>query len=67
MGLSRRKFTREVKMAAIQRLEMGASVAESLQGGGVQMPSKPKPAMVGHNLARYVYQSVGKRVFQQPQ
>jgi transposase-like protein len=28
MGLSRRRFTRELKMAAIQRLEMGASVAE---------------------------------------
>jgi transposase-like protein len=28
MGLSRRKFTREFKLAAIQRLEMGASVAE---------------------------------------
>jgi len=27
MGLSRRKFTREFKLAAIQRLEMGASVA----------------------------------------
>jgi transposase len=28
MGLSRRRFTRELKMAAVQRLEMGASVAE---------------------------------------
>src|SRR5450755_2337368 len=28
MGLSRRKFTREVKMAAIQQLEMGSSAAE---------------------------------------
>src|SRR5918999_6164541 len=28
MGLSRRKFTREVKMAALQRLDAGASVAE---------------------------------------
>jgi len=28
MGLSRRRFTRERKMAAIQRLDMGASVAE---------------------------------------
>jgi len=28
MGLSRRKFTREVKLAAIQRLETGSSVAE---------------------------------------
>src|SRR5579884_759224 len=28
MGLSRRQFTREFKLAAIQRLEMGASVAE---------------------------------------
>lgn len=28
MGLSRRKFTREVKMAAIQQLDAGSSVAE---------------------------------------
>jgi transposase-like protein len=28
MGLSRRQFTREFKLAAIQRLELGASVAE---------------------------------------
>ena len=28
MGLSRRKFTREAKMAAVQRLETGSSVAE---------------------------------------
>src|ERR1700693_3629796 len=28
MGLSRRQFTQELKRAAIQRLEMGASVAE---------------------------------------
>jgi transposase len=27
MGLSRRKFTREFKLAAVQRLETGASVA----------------------------------------
>ena len=28
MGLSRRQFTKEFKLAAIQRLEMGASVEE---------------------------------------
>jgi transposase len=28
MGLSRRQFTREFKLAALQRLEMGAAVAE---------------------------------------
>src|SRR5579863_7101818 len=28
MGLSRRKFTKELKLAAIQRLDAGASVAE---------------------------------------
>ena len=28
MGLSRRQFTREFKLAAIERLERGASVAE---------------------------------------
>jgi transposase len=28
MGLLRRAFTREVKMAAVQRLETGASIAE---------------------------------------
>jgi len=28
MGLSRRKFTREVKLAAVQRLETGSSIAE---------------------------------------
>ena len=28
MGLSRRQFTKEFKLSAIQRLEMGASIAE---------------------------------------
>src|SRR5215470_13489842 len=28
MGLSRRRFTKELKLAAVQRLEMGASLAE---------------------------------------
>ncbi len=28
MGLSRRKFTREMKLAAVQRLETGSSIAE---------------------------------------
>ena len=28
MGMSRRKFTSEVKLAAVQRLEGGASIAE---------------------------------------
>jgi Transposase len=28
MGLSRRRFTREFKLEAVQRLESGASVAE---------------------------------------
>ncbi|MBZ5656136.1 MAG: transposase, partial [Acidobacteriia bacterium] len=28
MGLSRRRFTREFKLAAIQRLEQGISIAE---------------------------------------
>ncbi len=28
MGLPRRQFTKEFKLAAMQRLEMGASVAE---------------------------------------
>ena len=28
MGLSRRQFTKEFKLAAIERLEMGASIAE---------------------------------------
>jgi len=28
MGLSRRTFTREMKLATVQRLEMGASIAE---------------------------------------
>ena len=28
MGLSRRKFTKELKLAATQQLEMGSSVAE---------------------------------------
>ena len=29
MGLSRRQYTKEFKLAAIQRLEMGASIAET--------------------------------------
>ena len=28
MGLSRRQFTKEFKLAAIQRLDLGASIAE---------------------------------------
>jgi len=28
MGLSRRQFTKEIKLAAVRRLEMGASIAE---------------------------------------
>ncbi len=28
MGLSRRKFTKEMKLAAIQQLDMGSSAAE---------------------------------------
>jgi transposase-like protein len=28
MGLSRRQFTREFKLAAVPRVEMGASIAE---------------------------------------
>jgi transposase len=32
MALSRRTFTRELKMAAIQRLETGASIAEVARG-----------------------------------
>jgi transposase len=28
MGLSRRQFTREFKLAAVRRLEMGSSIAE---------------------------------------
>ena len=28
MNLSRRKFTKEFKLAAVRRLEMGASIAE---------------------------------------
>ena len=28
MGLSRRQFTKEFKLAAVRRLEMGASIAE---------------------------------------
>src|ERR1700758_1673595 len=32
MGLSRRRFTREFKLAAIQRLEQGISIAEVARG-----------------------------------
>jgi len=32
MGLSRRKFTREFKEAAVRRLELGATVAEVSRG-----------------------------------
>jgi len=32
MGLSRRQFTREFKLAALQRLDLGASVAEVARG-----------------------------------
>ena len=29
MGLSRRQYTKEFKLAAVQRVEMGASIAEA--------------------------------------
>jgi transposase-like protein len=32
MGLSRRKFTREFKLAAVRRLEAGVSMAEAARG-----------------------------------
>jgi len=35
MGLSRRTFTREMKLAAIQRLETGSSIAEVARAFGV--------------------------------
>jgi len=34
MGLSRRHFTREFKLAAVRRLEMGASIAEVARSRG---------------------------------
>jgi len=35
MGLSRRTFTREMKLAAVQRLETGSSIAEVARAFGV--------------------------------
>ena len=46
MGLSRRQFTKEFKLAAIQRLEMGASLAEVNRAGYyrfVPRPTRPDP------------------------
>ena len=40
MGLSRGRFTREFKLAAVQRLEQGISIAEVARGAG----SQPQPA-----------------------
>jgi len=38
MGLSRRQFTKEFKMAAVRRLEQGISIAEVAWGLEVTCP-----------------------------
>jgi len=54
MGLSRRQFTKEFKLAAIQRLEMGASVAE------VARAFEVNPNVL-HRWRRYAWRSRGGR------
>ena len=42
MGLSRRKFTKEFKLAAVRRLEQGVSIARGGAGAGGQ-PQRAAP------------------------
>lgn len=46
MGLSRRIFTKEFKVAAVQRLERGASVGEVATGAGGE-PERAAPLAAG--------------------
>ena len=56
MGLSRRQFTKEFKLAALQRLEMGVSLAEVARAFEVN----PNPSADG--LAAGVAPRTGQRV-----
>jgi len=42
MGLSRRTFTKEFKLAAVQRLEQGVSLGEVARGAGSE-PERAAP------------------------
>jgi transposase len=63
MGLSRRRFTREFKLAAIQRLEQGVSIAEVaralevnpkvLHRGRSEFRQGPGNAFPGHGQRRW--------------
>jgi transposase-like protein len=63
MGLSRRRFTREFKLAAIQRLEQGVSIAEVaralevnpnlLQRWRREFRQRPGNAFPGHGQRRW--------------
>ena len=47
MGLSRRQFTKEFKLAAVRRLEQGVSIAEAaraLEVGPPEVLLKPDPS-----------------------
>ena len=55
MGLSRRQFTKEFKLAAVRRLEAGVSLAEVARGAEVN----PK---VLHRWRREFRQAPGKAV-----
>ncbi len=67
MGLSRRRFTKEFKMAALQRLEMGASLAEVARAFGVN----PNVLQRGRREFRQgpgnVFPGLGKRRWEEGQ
>ena len=44
MGLSRRMFTKEFKLAAVQRLERGSSIGEVAGVGGESQRAAPLAA-----------------------
>ena len=46
MGLSRRMFTKEFKLAAVRRLEQGVSIGEGASVGGQPEPAAPLAAGV---------------------
>ena len=54
MGLSRRQFTKEFKLAAVRQLEQGVSIAEVARGVEGQRRNKCRPGTCGgaHDAAR---------------
>jgi transposase len=53
MGLSRRKFTKELKLAAVRRLELGVSIAEAARALAAGVSAWPRQRLSGESKARW--------------